>query len=398
MSDSAAAGASAGTQRILLITNVFPPRIGGSGRWLWELYRRMRGFDVSVAATGEPGAAAFDASSGMTIHRLPLDFPSWGVAHPHGALRYARAFRRLDGLAARERADAVHCGKCLPEGLLALLIKRRRGIPYVCYAHGEELTLALLSRELRWLTHRVLAGAALVVANTAHTRDILSTRFGVGPGRVVVLHPGVDTARFAPAPPDAAVRHRLGWQGRRVVLTVGALQKRKGQDMLIRALPAIRARCPDVLYVMIGDGRDRAYLERLIAEHGVGDLVRLRGVPPDEELIESYQQCDVFALPNREVESDIEGFGIVLIEAQACGKPVVAGTSGGTPEAVDAGRSGELVPSETPDRLATVVAALLDDPDRRSAMGRHGREWVVSRFDWGVLSQQAERALARTGR
>jgi phosphatidylinositol alpha-1,6-mannosyltransferase len=334
----------------------------------------------------------------MTIHRIPLDFPSWGAADPRGAVRYVRAFLRLDRLAATGRPDAIHCGKCLPEGLLALMIKRRRGIPYLCYAHGEELTLALLSRELRWLTRRVLAGATLVVANTAHTRHILSARFGVDAGRIVVLHPGVDAGRFTPAPLDPSVRQRLGWHDRRVVLTVGALQKRKGQDMMIRALPAIRARCPDVLYVMIGDGRDRAYLERLIAEQNVRDLVQLRGVPTDEELIESYQQCDLFALPNREVDSDIEGFGIVLIEAQACGKPVVAGTSGGAPEALDPGRTGELVPSETPDRLAAVVAGLLENPDRRTAMGNRGREWVLSRFDWRVLSLEAETALARAAR
>src|SRR4029453_2663396 len=126
------------------------------------------------------------------------------------------------------------------------------------------------------------------------------------------------------------VRKELGRTGRQVVLTVGALQKRKGQDMMIRALPAIRRRCPDVLYAMIGEGWERPYLDKLVADHGVGDLVQFRGTPTDDEMIRCYQQCDLFALPNRQVGWDLEGFGIVLIEAQACGKPVVAGTSGGT--------------------------------------------------------------------
>ena len=124
------------------------------------------------------------------------------------------------------------------------------------------------------------------------------------------------------------MRARLEWTGRRVVLTVGALQKRKGQDMMIRALPAIRQRCPDVLYAIVGEGWERPYLESLVAELSVADLVQFRATPADDELIECYQQCDLFALPNRQVGWDFEGFGIVLLEAQACGKPVVTGQSG----------------------------------------------------------------------
>src|SRR5262249_56405909 len=137
---------------------------------------------------------------------------------------------------------------------------------------------------------------------------------------VTVRHPGVDTGGFVPAPPDPAARARLGWHGRRVILTVGALQKRKGQDMLIRALPAIRARCPEVLYAVAGEGWERPYLEALVDELGVRGAVQFRGIPEDDDLIRCYQQCDLFALPNRRIGWDFEGFGIVLLEAQACGK------------------------------------------------------------------------------
>src|SRR6185436_3012049 len=153
-----------------------------------------------------------------------------------------------------------------------------------------------------------------------------------------VLHPGTDVAKFTPAPPDAAVRARLGWQGRRVVLTVGALQKRKGQDMMIRALPAIRRRCPDVLYAIAGEGWEIDALRQLARDLQVEDAVAFHGVPDDVSLVQYYQQCDLFALPNRQVNWDFEGFGIVLLEAQACGRAVIAGASGGTAEAIQAAR------------------------------------------------------------
>ena len=375
---------------ILVLSAVFPPKIGGSGRWLWELYRRVRSHHIHVVASSMPGAAEFDASSELSIHRMPLQFSNWGLFDPRGAFQYGRGFLHLNRLITELKPDAIHCNKCLPEGLLALLIKQRRGIPFACFAHGEELTLADRSHELRWLTRRVSASAGLVVANTENTKEIMATTFRAHRDKVVVLHPGVDASEFTPAPPDPAIRRRLGWEGRKVVLTVGALQRRKGQDMLIRALPAIRQRRPDVLYAIIGEGWEREHLEKLVAEHGVGDLVQFRGAPTDDELILCYQQCDLFALPNRQVDHDIEGFGIVLIEAQACGKPVIAGRSGGTREALQPGRTGELIGCETPDELAMVVPALLDDDQRRAVMGAHAREYVLEEFDWPVLTRRAE--------
>jgi phosphatidylinositol alpha-1,6-mannosyltransferase len=180
-----------------------------------------------------------------------------------------------------------------------------------------------------------------------------------------------------------------------VILTVGALQKRKGQDMLIRALPAIRHRCPDVLYSIAGEGWERPSLESLVAECDVADLVQFRGMPGDAELVACYQQCDLFALPNRRVGWDFEGFGIVLLEAQACGKPVIAGRSGGTAETIDPSRTGEIVDCDAPDLLAGLAADLLQDDTRRERMGTLARQWVVEHFAWDVLSRQAADLFSR---
>ena len=306
-----------GSMDVLLISQVFPPQNGGSGRWLWELYRRLDGVRVHVAAAAMPGDAEFDRTAPLPIERLPLRFSGWGLANPRSAGQYVRALRGLRRMMLRSRPQAIHCGKCLPEGLLGLGLSTAFGVPYVCYAHGEELMLARRSHELRLLTALVLRRAQLVVANSRFTRRLLLEEWGVPEARVTVMHPGVDASRFAPAPHDAAGRARLGWTGRRVVLTVGALQQRKGQDMVIRALPSIRRQCPDVLYAVAGEGWERERLERLAREHGVADIVQFLGTPDDAELITCYQQCDLFVLANRQVGWDVEGFGMALVEAQA---------------------------------------------------------------------------------
>ena len=376
--------------KILLLTEVFPPRNGGSGRWLWELYRRLpKTIDTQVVAGETAGADAFDRGAELPIERLPLYFSNWGLWSLRGAYEYARIAYRMRSILSRVRPDVIHCGKCLPEGLVAAFTQRIYGIPYCCYVHGEELTLARTSHELRRLTMTVLQEATLIIANSRHSRDILLHDWHMSEDKVRIMHPGVDTTKFRPSTPDASVRARLGWTTRQVVLTVGALQKRKGQDMLIRALPAIRKHCPNVLYAIAGEEWERAYVDALVRELNVADAIQFRGVLDEAELVECYQQCDLFALPNRQVNWDIEGFGIVLLEAQACGRAVIAGASGGTAEAIQAARTGHLVDCETPDALGSLIVELLQDPARRDAMGQTGRDWVVANFDWTALAEQA---------
>ena len=284
----------------------------------------------------------------------------------------------------------VHCARCLPEGVMALALKASARVPFACYVHGEDVTTATSSRELRWLVHRVLRTADFVIANSRNTERILREEWGLPDGRIRVLYPGVDTKRFIPAPRDPDIRGRLGWHDRPVVLTVGRLQKRKGHDQMIQALRSARRAIPDVLYAIVGDGEERAPLQALTAREGLSEHVQFLGEVGDEELIRCYQQCDLFVLPNRQVGRDIEGFGMVLLEAQACGKPVIAGASGGTAETMDIPATGRVVGCDTPDDLAALVAEMLSDRDRLRAMGGAARAWVCERFDWDALGRQAE--------
>src|SRR5262245_41565319 len=158
---------------ILLVTEVFPPMRGGSGRWLWELYRRLPAGSVRVAAPKGPGADEFDRTHELSVERMPLRFDSWGLLNRRGLGLYAGTFRRLHRLAREVRPSVVHCGKALPDGFLGWMLRQAGGPPYWCYVHGEELTLARTSRQLLWMTRRVLNGAARVIANSQHTRGLL---------------------------------------------------------------------------------------------------------------------------------------------------------------------------------------------------------------------------------
>jgi phosphatidylinositol alpha-1,6-mannosyltransferase len=379
--------------RTLLLCEVFPPRTGGSGRWLWEVYRRLPPETVSIVAGTTPGDEAFDRKHGLNVVRLPLSFTTWGMASWAGFRQYTSMWWKLRRIVRRDHVTAIHCSKCLPEGWLAWLLRRSEGLPYLCYVHGEELNLAGQSRELAWLTRRVLNGAGFVIANSRNTQQILET-WSVPPARIHVLNPGVDTEQFRPALPDETVQQRLGWQGRTVVLTVGRLQKRKGHDHLIRVLPRIRRAVPNVLYAVVGDGEEKGALEALVKSEGMGEHVRFHGELADDDLIRCYQQCDLFVLPNRQVGQDIEGFGMVLVEAQACGRPVVAGTSGGTAETMQAPVTGRLVDAANIDALGELLSELLTDRNLRERMGEAGRQQAVARFDWSALTEQARRHFA----
>ncbi len=382
--------------RTLLISEIFPPKTGGSGRWFWEIYRRLPQEEFLIAAGEDIHADAFDQTHDRKIWRVPLTLNQWGVLSVGGLSGYWKASSRIAEIVRSHRVQMVHCGRCLPEGMLGLWLKTKRGIPYACFAHGEDITCATYSREHSWLTRRVLRNAAYVIPNSQNTKRILQEEWKVPEDRIHLLHPGVDTNYFVPAAPDSMIREQLGWADRPVILTVGRLQKRKGQDHLILALSKIREVIPHILYSIVGDGAERETLVNLVEKTGLQNHVQFQGEVSDEILLRSYQQCDLFALPNRQVGKDIEGFGMVLLEAQACGKPVLAGDSGGTAETMRIPETGRVVNCESPELLASTVVELLETPHRLLEMGSNSRSWVVSQFDWTALSLQA-RELFQAG-
>jgi phosphatidylinositol alpha-1,6-mannosyltransferase len=377
--------------RSLLLTENFPPRHGGTCRWFWELYSRLPE-RARVAAAALPGAGAFDRDHPAAVVRLPLDFPSWALIGRAGWRRYRRAAAAVQRELLRAPARAVHAARLLPEGWLA----RRTGLPFACYVHGEELVAIASSRQFRWMARRVLARRPVLIANSSNTARLLAARHGVAPDTVEILHPGVDAQRFRPAPQDPAARAALGWSQGPVVLTVARLQERKGHDRMLAALPALLARQPRLLWAVIGDGSRHVGLRSEVAAKGLDAHVRFHGEIDDRALVRAYQQCDLFVLPNREAAGDFEGFGMVLLEAQACGRAVVAGASGGTGEAMRDGETGLRVDADDPAQIAAAIRSLLDDPERLRAMGQAARRFA-ERFDWEACRRRAVEIWDRRG-
>lgn len=376
-------------KRVLLLSSVFPPQTGGSGRWFWEVYRRLPHDQYVIAAGQHPGALEFDQDQQANVVRLPLALSDWGCFSLGGYRRYRRLAQKVAELVRTRSVEAIHCGRLLPDAWIGRLVARRFNLPLLVYMHGEETAYADASRQLNWMSKRILRDTATVIANSNNTARILRERWAISDDGIEVLHPGVDCAHYVPAQRDCVTRQRLGWGERKVLLTVGRLQQRKGQDMVIRALPQIASTIPDILYAIVGDGDDYPRLAALTRELGVESLVQFHGELDNDNLLRCYQQCDLFALANRDIDGDIEGFGMVLLEAQACGKTVLAGNSGGTIETMRVPQTGSVIDCTTPDPIAKTVIAWMSDESGLSEKGQAARDWVVNRFDWSALARQA---------
>jgi len=375
--------------KFLLITEIFPPKIGGSGRWFWEIYSRLAADTYIVAAGCDPLANEHDAMQNLNCLRWPLTFNSWGIASVPSVKSYCKLFNLLRDAVKSRNIESIHCGRALPEGLLGWMSWKWFGIPYLCYVHGEELPTYHSSREYKFLSQLVYSNAHRVIVNSENTRKSFLAHTGIAHS-VRVMHPGVDIDFFRHQEPNGDMRRQLQWHDKKVILTVGRLQKRKGHDHLILALNFIREHIPDVLYVIVGEGEEQDSLEKLVTSESLQEHVLFAGKVDDATMLACYQHCDLFVLANREVDGDFEGFGMVLLEAQACGKPVIAGKSGGTSETMIPGETGLLVDADKPEDIADAIVQLLGDRERLREMGERAQEWVRENFDWRVLTVQAE--------
>lgn len=379
-----------GNMKTMLVSDIFPPTHGGSGRWFWEVYSHLPTNEYVLAVGEHPNQVEFDRQHALTIERVPLKSPSWGFKSMTGLRFYWRTYRALRKLVKKHSVTFVHCGRCLPEGVMAFLLKITCGTPYLCYIHGEDIETAGLSRELSILVKLALKNANTLICNSNNTANLLRSKWDIPDSKIAVIHPGVDTARFIPAPYNIEIRNTLGWGNRPVILTVGRLQERKGQDMLIRALPIIRRSIPDVLYAIVGNGEMRPTLEALSQELEVSAHVMLMDEISDSAMIQCYQQCTLFVLPNRQVGNDIEGFGMVLVEAQACGKYVLAGLSGGTAETLIAGKTGDVIDCTDPTNLANAIIQILQDEAQLTEATTTTRQHASLTFDWKNIRKQSE--------
>ena len=364
-------------RRHLLVTNDFPPKVGGIQSYLWELWRRLPADDIAVHTTPHAGAPVFDADQAFVVTRSrePVLLPTPTVV------------RRVRTLAERQGAELVVWDPALPVGHAG----RRVGRPYAVVLHGSEVTVPGRLPVARSMLARVLRGASLVICAGNYPAGEAERAAGCTLPTVVVP-PGVDTDRFRPLDEAerASVRRELGLPvDAPLVVSVSRLVPRKGMDTLIRAAARLGRTEPDLVVAIAGSGRDRRRLEGLVASTGAP--VRLLGRVPEELLPGLYGAGDVFAMLCRSRWGGLEqeGFGIVFLEAAAAGVPQVAGESGGAAEAVAHERTGLVMGRpDAVERVVRTLSDLLGDEKRRAEMGREARRRAEAEFSYDVLARR----------
>ncbi|MET9356478.1 glycosyltransferase family 4 protein [Streptomyces sp. NPDC006617] len=379
-------------RKTLIVTNDFPPRPGGIQAFLHNMALRLDPERLVVYAStwkrgreGIEATAAFDAEQPFTVvrDRTTMLLPTPG------------ATRRAVGLLREHGCTSVWFGAAAPLGLMAPALRKAGAERLVATTHGHEAGWAQLPAA-RQLLRRIGESTDTITYLGEYTRSrIAGALTPEAAARMVQLPPGVDEKTFHPASGGDEVRARLGFTDRPVVVCVSRLVPRKGQDTLIRAMPRILAAEPDTVLLIVGGGPYEKDLRRLAVETGVAASVHFTGAVPWSELPAHYGAGDVFAMPCRTRRGglDVEGLGIVYLEASATGLPVVAGDSGGAPDAVLDGETGWVVRGEDPNESADRITTLLADPELRRRMGERGRTWVEEKWRWDLLAEHLKALL-----
>lgn len=373
-----------GPLRFMLLTNSFLPHAGGSRVYYYNLFKRIASYGdhVTILTSKLPGWQEFDAHEQTTGFKIKRSF------RPLPDLSFSQLPKiagplLISGMECLlRRPDIVHCGDLYPEGMIGVILKKTLGIPFVAYCHGEDITLTDKRRFQPKLRDVIYRNANAVVANGNFAVDNL-LRIGIQREKIFKITPGLDSSVFYPEKFEGGLRERYGISAEDVVLmTVARLVQRKGHARMIRALAELRADLPAFKYVIVGRGQIEAELRALTAQLHLSDRVVFAGFVPAEDLNYHYNIADVVAMPNTEEEGDLEGFGMVFLEASAAGKPVIGGRSGGTAEAVADGESGFLVDSDGDLELRDALRKLIVDRKLRETMGAAGLRRACAEFDW----------------
>ncbi len=379
----------------LLITNDFPPIVSGISTVFYQIWKRLPPDRIMILAPKAPGCNEFDKRESFHIIRKRIPTGESGktkllkmVLNIFYTLYYTRKYN----------IGKLHCGQILSVGPAGLICKKLFGIKYSVYVYGSETLRFGNSRMMSWLMKKVIEEAEELVPNSEFTMHEYE-RWGISQEKMVTIVPGVDSVFFHPHGKSRYLveKHRL--QDKQIIMTVGRLDERKGHDMVIRAMSHVVKQFPNVVYMIVGKGREEQRLKNLADNLKLHDLVVFTGFVADESLPDYYNLCDVFVLPNRETElhgqlrGDYEGFGVVFLEAGACGKPVIAGKSGGSCEAVVDGGTGLMVDPRSESEIAHAIERILADKNFASRLGMAGRNRAEKEFDWQHIAKTMEDML-----
>jgi phosphatidylinositol alpha-1,6-mannosyltransferase len=370
--------------RTLVVTNDFPPRVGGVQRYVHDLVRHLPSDRAAVLAPRWPGWEEFDESQSFPVFRF-------------GAKRLSpvpELLRRVRSLISETESDVILFGHGLPLAIMGPRLVADPGRPYAVLTHGAEVWAAGIpgsARALWYACSRANTVFAVSKYTAARVRPAVPDDVPL-----MILPPGVDTERFRPDISGHEVRERYDLVGAPVAVCISRLVTRKGQDTMIRGWRKVLQRVPEARLLLVGDGPSRQRLEAMAAEKGITESVTFAGQVSEEELPSYYAAGDVFTMPCRSRKGglEVEGFGIVFLEAAAVGLPVVAGNSGGAAEAVEHGETGLVVDGTNVDEVASATAELLEDPARAATMGKLGRLRVEQDFAWPRVIERLALGLA----
>ena len=375
-------------EKILCVTNDFGPRAGGIETFIIGLIERLSKGSVIVYTSAQDKSEPYDQqwldSYGVEVIRdkARILLPTPGVAYCVSALIKDRGIK------------TAFFGAAAPLGLLAPVLRRAGVTKIIALTHGHEVWWSKVW-PFTWAMKSIARNVDHLTYLGEFTRQAISrTINSSAQSAMVKIAPGIDTDHFAPTD-SSELTSELGLTDKKVIVSVGRLVHRKGQDVLIEAMPHLLKEIPDVHLVLIGEGPYRGYLETRVKNLGIDSKVTFIGRITYVDLPRYICLGEVFVMPSRSrlAGLEVEGLGIVYLEASACGLPVIAGDSGGAPDAVVEGVTGLVVNGKDQHALATSIAALLNDQERAREMGRKGREWVIDQWRWEIWSEKFRELL-----
>jgi len=328
-------------KKTLFIAKYFSPMVGGAIRWYEEVYKRYPVGKAFILTQEYNNYQPFDNKYPAPVIRTK----EWGhpSIHPKFLDKYKMIYRAGKKIITNQNIELLHADNAIPAGLIALFLGRKFKINYILYAHGEEIVLYSRFFPEKYVSPYVYKHAKAVIANSSFTVNLLK-ELGVKEENIHLIHPGVDVEQFRPGLDTSELKNKYNLLNKKIIVTISRLQERKGQDYVIKAMPLILKEIPNAHYLVVGDGEEKERLEKLVKDLSLEDKVTFIGFVSEEELPYYYNLADVFILANRVTSTnDVEGFGMVFIEANACEKPVIGGKTGGAIDAIVEGKTGLFV-------------------------------------------------------
>ena len=371
-------------KKILLVTNDFGPRAGGIETFVIGLLERIKGHEVTVFTSQQGDTSVYDQQwldkFGVRVIRdqSKILLPTWRVT------------RAAQKIVAAKNIDVVVFGAAAPLALMSPSLRKSGVKKIIALTHGHEVWWAKIF-PFNFAIKRIGKNVDHLTYLGDFTRQAISkalTRKSAT--EMVKIAPGIDTAHFIPQPDAMQKREELGLQDKKIIISVGRLVHRKGQDNLIQAMPAVLKKIPNAHLLLVGEGPYKKHLEKLVMKSSLEQNVTFAGRIMYDKLPSYLSAADLFAMPSRSrfFGLEVEGLGIVYLEASACGIPVVAGNSGGAPDAVLEGVTGLCVDGTNIEQITAAIVEICSDAERASHMGAAGRNWIVNQWRWDIWSKE----------